>query len=586
MEEKLHEEDSSSVKFLEGESDEKVLGVGWNNGNDTFTFKVKASELDYSRELKLTKRKILSKVARVFDPIGLAAAFLIRAKIGLQRLWQQRFDWNEELPLDVEKWWIEFIKEIEDLNYISFSRSLTPLNAIGLPTLCIFADAFRDAFGAYSYLRWEKSSGDYECRFISAKSRVAPLKQLTIPRLELQAAVIASRLYKTIVDECRLQFEKVIFFTDSMIVLTWIRSQSRGFKPFVSNRVAEIQTNCDPSTWQHIPSEHNVADDLSRGIPAKELEKRWQKGPELLNQPEEEWLAQQVMSVDLQEVEMERGKTEVVMTIVTVSSIIDPTKFSKWKRLVRVTAWILRYVHNLRSKRKPEEKLNPLTVDELQRSEEFWIKTAQRESHERVKKKEFNMLSPLTDGKEIIRVGGRAEKAIVTYDSKHPVLLPKNHHVSYLITKETHDTNRTGVATTTALTRRKFWIIGVQKLAKSIKKKCIYCKKSHPQIQSQFMAELPHIRLMPQTPPFYHTACDYFGPYKVKVGRNKTAKHYGVLFTCLNTPAVHLEMPTDCTTMEYIQFLRRFFEIRGYPSLMLSDNGTQLVGAQKVYWQK
>ena len=556
LEEKLHEEDSSSVKFLEGESDEKVLGVGWNNGKDTFTFKVKASELDYSRELKLTKRKILSKVARVFDPIGLAAAFLIRAKIGLQRLWQQRFDWDEELPLDVEKWWIEFFKEIEDLNYISFPRSLTPLNAIGLPTLCIFADASRDAFGACSYLRWEKSSGDYECRFISAKSRVAPLKELTIPRLELQAAVIASRLYKTIVDECRLQFEKVIFFTDSMIVLTWIRSQSRGFKPFVSSRVAENQTNCDPSTWRHIPSEHNVADDLSRGIPAKELEKRWQKGPEFLNQPEEEWPAQQVMAVDLQEVEKECRKTEVVMTIVTVSSVIDPTKFSKWKRLVRVTAWILRYVHNLRSKRKPEEKLNPLTVDELQRSEEFWIKTAQRELHERVKKEEFNMLSPFTDEKEIIRVGGRADKAIVTYDSKHPVHLPKNHHVSYLITKETHDTNHTGVATTTALTRRKFWIIGVQKLAKSIKKKCIYCKKSHPQIQSQFMAELPQIRLMPHTPPFYHTACDYFGPYKVKVGRNKTAKHYGVLFTCLNTRAVHLEMATDCTTMEFIQVFR------------------------------
>ena len=322
---------------------------------DTFTFKVKASDLDYSRELKLTKRKILSKVARVFDPIGLAAAFLIRAKIGLQRLWQQRFDWDEELPLDVEKWWIEFFKEIEDLNYISFARSLTPLNAS------------RDAFGACSYWRWEKSSGDYECRFISAKSRLAPVKELTIPRLELQAAVIASRLYKTIVDECRLQFEKVIFFRDSMIVLTWIRSQSRGFKPFVSSRVAEIQTNCDPSTWRHIPSEHNVADDLLRGIPTKELEKRWQKGPQFLNHPDEQWPAQQVMAVDLQEVEKEHRKTEVVMTIVTVSSVVDPTKFSKWKRLVRVMAWVLRYVHNLRSKRKPE-KLNPLTVDELQRS--------------------------------------------------------------------------------------------------------------------------------------------------------------------------------------------------------------------------
>ena len=94
-----------------------------------------------------------------------------------------------------------FFKEIEDLNCVSFPRRLTPLNTIGLPTLCIFADASRDAFGACSYLRWKKSSGDYESRFMSAKSRVAPLKELTIPRLELQAAVLASRLYKTIIEE-------------------------------------------------------------------------------------------------------------------------------------------------------------------------------------------------------------------------------------------------------------------------------------------------------------------------------------------------------------------------------------------------
>ena len=170
--------------------------------------------------MKLTKRKILSKVAHVFDPTGFAAAFLILAKIGLQRLWQQGFEWDEELPSQIAKWWNKFFKEIENLNNVSFSRSLTPLNTIGLQTLCIFADASRDAFGACSYLRWKKSSGDYKSRFISAKLRVAPVKELTIPRSELQVAVLASRLYRTIIEECRLQFEKVIFFTDSMIVLT------------------------------------------------------------------------------------------------------------------------------------------------------------------------------------------------------------------------------------------------------------------------------------------------------------------------------------------------------------------------------
>ena len=204
LEKNLPSEERSSVKFLEGEYEEKVLGVVWNNSKDAFTFKCKANELsvpsqENSGELKLTKRKILIKVAHVFDPIGFAAAFLIRAKIGLQRLWQQGLDWDEELSCEVSKWCTEFFSEIEDLNNVSFPRSLTPPNTIGPPTLCIFADASRDAFGACSYLRWEKSRGNYESRFISAKSRVASLNELTIPCLELQAAVLASRLYKTII---------------------------------------------------------------------------------------------------------------------------------------------------------------------------------------------------------------------------------------------------------------------------------------------------------------------------------------------------------------------------------------------------
>lgn len=99
--------------------------------------------------------------------------------------------------------------------------------------------------------------------------------------------------------------------------------------------------------------------------------------------------------------------------------------------------------------------------------------------------------------------------------------------------------------------------------------------------ETQQMADLPSLRLAPFTPPFHYTACDYFGPFKVKVGRNKTAKHYGVIFTCLNTRAVHLEMAVDCSTMEFMQALRRFFTIRGYPTVMMSDNGSQMVGAAR-----
>ena len=147
---------------------------------------------------------------------------------------------------------------------------------------------------------------------------------------------------------------------------------------------------------------------------SNELEERWQKDPKFLNQPEEQWPNQQVMSVELQEIQRKRRKTEAVLSVVTVTTAINSIKFSKWKRLVRVTAWILRYVQNLRCKRKPKKEIDPLTSDELVRGEEFWIKTAQGELHKRVEK-EFNMLGPFTDEKGIIRVGGQADKSILLY---------------------------------------------------------------------------------------------------------------------------------------------------------------------------
>ena len=138
-------------------------------------------------------------------------------------------------------------------------------------------------------MRWEIGEKSYDVRFVAAKSRVAPLKELSIPRLELQAAVLAARLYKSIQSESRILFERVIFFTDSKIVFIWIRSQSRAFKPFVSVRVGEIQSKSNPCEWQHILEELNVADDVSRGIQVESLEGRWKRGPEFLYLPESEW---------------------------------------------------------------------------------------------------------------------------------------------------------------------------------------------------------------------------------------------------------------------------------------------------------
>ena len=177
-------------------------------------------------------------------------------------------------------------------------------------------------------------------RFIATKSRVAPLKRLTIPRLELQGAVLAWRLCKTIVKQCRFNFEKTVLFLDSKIVLAWICSEARSFKPFVSVRVGEIQSNTDPAQWRHILGDLNVADDVSRGIPATSLVERWKHGPKFLCLPEEEW-PQDSSNVDQSEVEGESRKIHTVSIPAKEESPIDCTKYSSWRRLLRVTAYKL-----------------------------------------------------------------------------------------------------------------------------------------------------------------------------------------------------------------------------------------------------
>ena len=258
------------------EDEEKVLGTVWNFKTDKFHFRVAADLLKLENSLsqvpmKMTKRKILSQVARIYDPIGFAAAFIVIAKIDLQELWQRGLDWDDEVPPAVQESWVSLFQEIKELDSVSFERCLTVVNAVEPPILCVFADASQEAFGACAYVRQKRDDDTHAVKFVAAKSRVAPIKQLTIPRLELQAAVLATRLAKYIQEESRLQFTDVKFFTDSTITLAWIRNSSRNFKPFVSSRVGEIQSTTDPNQWNHIASEDNVADDPSRGIRVNEL---------------------------------------------------------------------------------------------------------------------------------------------------------------------------------------------------------------------------------------------------------------------------------------------------------------------------
>ncbi|XP_071509125.1 uncharacterized protein [Diadema antillarum] len=582
---------SNEMNVLEALTEEKVLGAVWKHETDEFSYQVKStllqSEAEKDDSCKLTKRQILSQVARIFDPIGFASAFLVRAKIGMQRLWQLGLDWDEELPPRENAEWVKLFREMKELNEVTFPRCLTPPEAMGLPKLCIFSDASEDAFGACAYLRRQMNDSDqYDVRFVAAKSRVAPLKKLTLPRLELQAAVMATRLDEAIREETTLEMQATVFMTDSMIVLGWIRSQAKAFKPFVSSRVGEIQSKSNPQQWKHVNGKENPADDVSRGVPVSKLLERWRDGPKFLQLAEEEWMCREISSPNAEE-NKERRRAEQVMNAVVTSDCLDCERYSRWRKLIRVTAYVKRFLHNAKVQRckagsdaTEDGRKGPLNPSELESAERFWIREVQKPLHAKMKRGEFKTLSPYVDD-GIIYVGGRAGRNFESYDNRHPALLPGQHRVSKLITRQIHEIGHDGVATTAAKVRRKYWITGVTKLAKSIKHSCVTCRKMECKLESQLMADLPELRTAPFTPPFHYTACDYFGPYNVKVGRNKVAKRYGVIFTCLNTRAVHLDVAVDSSTMEFIQVLRRFFAFRGQPKVIVSDNGTQFVGTER-----
>ena len=195
--------------------------------------------------------------------------------------------------------------------------------------------------------------------------------------------------------------------------------------------MGEIQSNSDPSQWKHIPSEDHVADDLSRGISVDELQGRWMNGPEFLYLPESQWPIK-IASPSPDE-DMERQQAQILTAVTTqkAEGVIDPTKFSAWRKLIRVTARIRRLAEKIRLRKHAQEGRNgPLTLEELERAEIFWINEAQRNLHRRKEKGEFKSLSPFLDVKGVIRVGGRVDEAIVPYDTRHPSLLPNDHWTS------------------------------------------------------------------------------------------------------------------------------------------------------------
>ncbi|KAK2903740.1 hypothetical protein Q8A73_010397 [Channa argus] len=482
-----------------------------------------------------------------------------------------------------------------------------------------FADASENGYGTVTYLVQRNISNQAHSAFVLGKARVAPLKPMTIPRLELTAATLAVRIDKMLRKELELPLEDSVYWTDSTAVLKYISNETSRFRTFVANRVSAIQQTSTVSQWHYVNSHLNPADGASRGQKVKAFlrNKLWVSGPDFLTQAVGNWPRNpdsQEIDLDVADPEVKRNVTVNVLAVEESTDIVQRLMeyYSSWTRLKRAVAWFLRLkdmlltssrrrkgllqntVQNIQLRRKKlnyKTRKKNLTVDELKEAEVDIIRHCQRKSFpdeissllkgEAVKRSShIHRLNPvLQDG--ILRVGGRLSRAAMPEESKHPAILAKNHRVSQLILQDIHERighgGRNHVLSTL---RQRYWIPNAISAIRKILSSCRTCRRLHGATGRQQMADLPLSRVLPDEPPFTRTGVDCFGPFTIKRGRT-TAKRYGVIFTCMATRAVHIEVAASLDTDSFINALRRFIARRGQVLEIHSDNGTNFVGAER-----
>ena len=256
----------------------------------------KYSEAEETKPNRLTKRIVLSQIAKLFDPLGLVSPVTIRAKMQLQDLWKLQLDWDESLPMHLHTQWNKFVNCLKDLNQLRITRQVTLPQKLEVYELHAFSDASEHAYGAAIYLRHtETGTQNTIVNLLCSKSRVAPLKTVSLPRLELCGALLMAELTEQVINALQLAEIKVTYWTDSNIVLAWIASEPANWTTFVANRVSKIQDLTGTSTWRHINTEENPADLISRGTVTSKLteSKLWWHGPSWMSQSKDEWPQQE-----------------------------------------------------------------------------------------------------------------------------------------------------------------------------------------------------------------------------------------------------------------------------------------------------
>ena len=621
---------------MDGEKS-RVLGVVWVPKLDELRFEVKINFSKKKRKIKigpdvekaelakeipaiLTRRIVMLQVMSIFDPIGLLSPVTMKARFLLRETWSRKLGWDDDLGAKLKQDWFDFFRNLYDVSDLAFKRCLRPDEAVGDPMLVIFSDGSDVAFGAAAYIRWTLKSGEFYAILIMSKGRILPLQKMTTPRSEINGAVIGKRIRCFLQKEMRYTFSEVVHLVDSKTVLGMLNKTSRRFSLYMGTRVGEIQAACEKddsgrlSEWGWIPGSLNVSDMITRGAKPSELnpETPWQRGPLFLYLPKDQWPVEtevsEVLPTDAEEKKIINAMHMNISVVNSIKSCIS--YFSQLNRLLRTMVRVIGML-------KPDsngKRFLPLSraglnhyknvfdreilCDDMEQARLFCERECQNElladlcssvdpvaSKRKAKHGRFRRLAPVWDEKDKIwRVGERmAEQVPFTWDQKLPIILPTHHPFTMLNMLEAHRQGHLGVAGTLCKFRRRYWTPQGGKVAKKVRNLCTKCRRVDLKHVDQKMGPIPK-HLLKASPAFTYTGLDLFGPLAVRgfVNKRSTRKAYGVIFVCLLSGAVHIDAADDYGTSSFLQVMRRFGSVRGWPKRLYSDNGSQLTGGSNV----
>ncbi|KAL4136057.1 hypothetical protein QTP88_007625 [Uroleucon formosanum] len=582
----------------------KVLGLAWHPDQDYFCCAVNLAPSPV-----FTKRGVLSLVARIFDPLGLFGPVVFLAKSIMQRTWRHGVAWDDPLPDDIHADWTAFVSELPSLLNVRVPRHINGRQ--GAPCYLLgFCDASQVGYAAVVYVRMINVGGDKSVFLIGTKTKLAPTKTLTVPRLVLNAAVLLAQWLGRIQKILSPQLDVVGLraWSDSTIVLSWLTSPHESFKVYVSNRVHQIRSLLPDCHWQHIVSAENPADCASRGVmPAAlaQLDLYW-RGPQIAYGEPSEWDDSRP-SLPLCELPELR--------VVSHAARVDDediewfVRFSSFDRMLRIVAYMRRFVRacrrhvTLRRSAGPGSVVTPgsdvrvpafLRKDELDSAARVLAAESQRvhfamlwqelSAGSRISSKPLSRLAPFIDTAGVVRVGGRLRHSLLNYDCKHPVLLAKRSHFAMLLCRRWHLlSGHAGPRVLTALIARQYWVISLRSVLHNVLINCTVCVRLDAKPSYLFMADLPGPRVKPRRP-FEQVGVDYAGPLQLKelrLHKSRVFKVYIAVFVCFTTKAVHLEVVTELSTDAFLAAFDRFVARRGLPADVYSDCGTNFVGADK-----